>query len=84
MSNDQELVQSESKYHLKKQDGKKQVSSEFLMLSTWACNFLLMYNHTFSIIFKSGDCEGQLMHFSPFLAQYCLVKAARCTGALSS
>ena len=33
---------------------------------------------------KSGDCKGQLIHFSLLVAQYCLVKAAWYTKTLPS
>ena len=33
-------------------------------------SFLSMYNHTFSIIFRSGDWASQLRHFMWFLTMY--------------
>ena len=47
-------------------------------------SFALIYNHIFSITFKSGDFAGQLIFFRRVLATYSLVERALCTGALSS
>jgi hypothetical protein len=41
-------------------------------------SFLLIYNHIFSITFKSGDCAGQLIFFRCVLATYSLVEQALC------
>ena len=50
----------------------------------WDWSFLLMYSHTFSIIFRSGDWAGQLRQFMWFLSMYSCVNLDRWTGALSS
>ena len=48
------------------------------------CNFSFIVRHTFSIIFKSGDCAGQVIAGISLLIFYSHVNLELCAGALSS
>jgi len=45
-------------------------SSFDFIIPVRVCNFLLIYNQTFSITLRSGDCAGQLILLILFRVKY--------------
>ena len=59
-------------------------SARVLIIATSLWSFNLITRHTFSIMFKSGDCAGQVIPGIAFSIFQSRVNLELCAGALSS